>query len=88
LAPEWRESIAALAASLPENPKPRGKRGRPKESGRHMLDMTYALWRAEALFLLETGRSWTAGEAIEIVADRHCVAPGTVRNNVGFLTEK
>ena len=95
--PEAADLAAALAGLPPvlrdwlvqNTPsKPKRGRGRPTGSGRHLLDLTHGVWRAEALFALETGSCRTVYEAIEAVAGRHRVAVGTVRNNLGALTNK
>jgi hypothetical protein len=81
LAPELRDWIVAMAAAQPAA----SRTGRP---ARHVLDLTHDAWRAEALYVLVTGGANTVGEALAIVADRHHVALGTVRNNVGMITKR
>jgi hypothetical protein len=84
LAPEMRDWIMTMLGSQ----KPKGGRGRPKGSGRHLLDLTHDVWRAEVIFARETGRCRTVTEAIAAVADRHHVSAGVIRNNIGALTNK
>jgi hypothetical protein len=95
--PEAADLAAALAGVPPvlrdwlvqNTPsKPKRGRGRPTGSGRHVLDLTHDVWRAEARFAIKTSSCRTVDEAIEVVAGRHRVAVGTVRNNVGALTNK
>lgn len=92
--PETADLAAALAGLPPvlrdwlvqNTPKPKRARGRPKGSGRHLLDLTHDAWRAECLYQIAHGKR--AAEAIAVVVARHHVEIRTVRNTVGAISRR